>query len=133
MNKRLLGVASLALILSSSVVAQKTFDGKVITEVKEWRVEGQKRRVLDHHTKYDEKGNKAEEIEYLANGDMRDRVVYEYNEKGKCIKETHYDEFNKLKKTVTFEYHENGKKKLQSTFLPNGKLKSTKEFEYILK
>lgn len=119
-------------LLSSSAVAQKMFDGKTIMELKEWKIEG-KKRVLDHHTKYDEKGNKKEEIEYLSNGDMRDRVVYEYNENGKCVKETHYDEFNKLDKTVTFEYHPNGKKKKQSTFYPGGKLKNTKEFEYILK
>ncbi|MBP5455861.1 MAG: hypothetical protein J6Y37_05130 [Paludibacteraceae bacterium] len=132
MKMKFLGLMTLSFLFSTALFAQKTFDGKAISEVKEWKIEG-KKKSLDHLTKYDDKGNKTEETEYTATGDMRERVVYEYNAKGKCIKETHYDEYNKLKKTVTFEYHENGKKKSQSTFLPNGKLKSQKEYEYILK
>ncbi|MCQ2218411.1 MAG: hypothetical protein MJZ33_08020 [Paludibacteraceae bacterium] len=132
MKVKFLSLVAISLLFSFSALGQKSFDGKIVTEIKEWKIEG-KKKFLDQVTKYDDKGNKTEEIEYSSNGDMRSRVTYEYNAKGKCTKETHYDETNKLKKTVTFEFHENGKKKSQSTFLPNGKLKSTKEFEYVLK
>ena len=114
-----------------SSYAQKKFDGKTITAVKEWKLEG-KKKSIDHLTKYDANGNKVEEIEYNNVGDQKSRTTYEYNAKGKCVKESYFDEYNKLEKTVTIEYHENGKKKSQSTYLPNGKLKNTKEFEYIL-
>ena len=114
-----------------SAAQKNTFDGKKNQSEKEWKIEG-KKKVLDNLTKYDEKGNKAEEIDYNSVGDQKSRVVYEYNNNGKCIKETHYDNYNKLSKTVTFEYHENGKRKTQYNYLPNGKLRNTKEFEYIL-
>lgn len=131
MKIKVLGLVVISFLCSMSLSAQKNFDGKTIQEVKEWKIDG-KKKTLDGVTKYDDKGNKVEEIEYDSDGKMRERVVYEYSGK-KCSKESHYDESNKLKKTVAFEYHENGKKKSQSTFLPNGKLKSKKEFEYILK
>jgi hypothetical protein len=132
MNSKLnICLVSLCLLFSVSVSAQKKIDGKRIKEVKEWRVEG-KKRVLDQVSRYDDRSEKIEEIEYNSVGDLKRRITYEYNEAGKCIKESHYDKYNKLEKTVTFEHFENGKKKLQSTFLPNGKLSHTKEFEYIL-
>lgn len=119
-------------VLSSlSVSAQKKFDGKKLKEVKEWRIDGSKKR-LDHLTKYGADGKKVEEIEYSSVGDQKSRTTYTYNENGKCIEEKTYDEYNKLEKTVQYDYFDNGKKKSQKTLLPNGKLKSYKEFEYIL-
>jgi hypothetical protein len=122
--------ASMTLCGSSSLFAQKTFDGKKLKEVKEWSIEGSKKK-LDHKTIYDANGKKSEEIEYNSLGDRKYRVTYTYNEKGKCIEEKNYDEFDKLEKTVLFEYFENGKKKSSKTLLPNGKVKSYKEYEYI--
>ncbi len=130
-NKLNICLLSFFLLLSFSVSAQKKINGKRIKEVKEWNVNG-KKRVLDQVSRYDERGEKVEEIEYNSVGDLKRRVTFEYNEAGKCIKESHYDKYNKLEKTVTFEHNENGKKKLQSTYFPNGKLSHTKEFEYIL-
>ncbi len=130
-NKLSIGLISLCLLLFFPVSAQKKIDGKRIKETKEWRVEG-KKRVLDQVSRYDNRGEKIEEIEYNSVGDLKRRITFEYNDAGKCIKEVHYDKFNKLEKTVTFEHFENGKKKLQTTYLPNGKLSHTKEFEYIL-
>lgn len=115
---------------SVSVNAEKAFEGKVLKEVKEWRVDGSKKK-LDHLTKYKD-GKKVEEIEYSSIGEQKSRTTYSYNEKGKCIEEKYYDEYNKLEKTVQFEYLDNGKKKSQKTLLPNGKVKSYKEFEYIV-
>ena len=109
--------------------AQKKIDGKIVKEVKEWRVEGSKKK-LDHKTTYTN-GRKTEEIEYTSLGEQKKRVTYGYNESGKCIEEKIYDEYNKLEKTTQYEYGENGKKKSQKTILPNGKLKSYKEFEYV--
>lgn len=114
----------------TSVSAQKTFEGKVLKEVKEWRIDGSKKK-LDHVTKYKD-GRKVEEIEYSSIGEQKSRTTYTYNENGKCIEEKYYDEYNKLEKTVQFEYFENGKKKSQKSLLPNGKVKSYKEFEYIV-
>ncbi len=111
--------------------AQKSVDGKVLKEIKEWRVEGSKKK-LDHLTKFGPEGKKMEEIEYSSIGEQKSRTTYTYNEKGKCVEEKHYDEYNKLEKTYQFEYLENGKKKSQKTILPNGKVKSYKEFEYIV-
>lgn len=114
----------------TGVSAQKMFEGKKLKEVKEWSVEGSKKK-LDHKTTYDANGKKSEEIEFNSLGDQKYRVTYTYNEKGKCIEEKNYDEFDKLEKTVKFEYFDNGKKKSQTTYLPNGKVKSYKEYEYI--
>jgi hypothetical protein len=113
-----------------SAQAQKKVDGKVLKEVKEWRIDGSKKK-LDHLTRYSE-GRKVEEIEYSSIGEQKSRKTYAYNENGKCIEEKEYDEYNKLVKTTQYEYLENGKKKSQKTILPNGKLKSFKEFEYIV-
>lgn len=112
------------------VHAQKKMNGKVVTEIKEWRMENGKKKI-DHTTKYDAEGNKTEEIEYSKVGDPKSRTTYKYNEKGKCIEEQHFDEFNKLEKTVQFQYNEFGKKQSAKTLLPNGKLKSEKVYEYI--
>ncbi|HOU67760.1 MAG TPA: hypothetical protein PKW49_04130 [Paludibacteraceae bacterium] len=129
--KFFISIILLSFVTTLTTSAQKMFDDKRIKELKEWKIEG-KKKTLDHLTKYDEKGNKVEEIEYNSVGDQKSRVTYEYNANDKCIKESYFDEYNKLEKTVTTEYHPNGKKKLQNTFQANGKLKNTKEFEYIL-
>ena len=130
MRRTIISIVALFLSLSTvSVYAQKKFDGKVLKEVNEWRIDG-KKKSLDHKTTYKD-GKKVEEIEYSSTGDQKERVTYKYNEAGKCIEESVYDEYNKLEKTIKYEYLENGKKKSQTTFLPNGKQKNHKEFEYI--
>lgn len=116
--------------LSYSAFAQKKVNGKVLTEVKEWRMENGKKK-LDHVTKYDVQGNKTEEIEFSKVGDQKSRTTYKYNEKGKCTEEQHFDEYNKLEKTVQFQYNEFGKKQSAKVLFPNGKLKSEKVYEYI--
>ncbi|MBO7506341.1 MAG: hypothetical protein J6T67_03040 [Paludibacteraceae bacterium] len=126
-------LAIIVLLVSALTVtlsAQKKVNGKVLTEVKEWRLENGKKKI-DHVTKYDAQGNKTEEIEYTKVGDQKSRTVYKYNEKGKCIEEQHFDEFNKLEKTVQYQYNEFGKKQSARTLFPNGKLKSEKVYEYI--
>jgi hypothetical protein len=47
---------------SSSLFAQKTFDGKKLKEVKEWSIEGSKKK-LDHKTIYDANGKKQNQKE----------------------------------------------------------------------
>lgn len=117
-------------VFFSTASAQKKVNGKVLSEVKEWRMENGKKKI-DHVTKYDAQGNKSEEIEYTKVGDQKSRTVYKYNDKGKCIEEQHFDEFNKLEKTVQFQYNEFGKKQSARILFPNGKLKSEKVYEYI--
>lgn len=117
-------------VFFSTASAQKKVNGKVLSEVKEWRMENGKKKI-DHVTKYDAQGNKSEEIEYTKVGDQKFRTVYKYNDKGKCIEEQHFDEFNKLEKTVQFQYNEFGKKQSARILFPNGKLKSEKVYEYI--
>ena len=132
MKRIILSFLALFMVASfTTVFSQKKIDGKLLKEVKEWSVSGDKKK-LDHITKYNEKGKKVEEIEYNSVGDQKSRVTYKYNDADKCIEEQHFDEFDKLEKTLQFEYNESGKKSLQRTILPNGKLKNTKEFEYIL-
>lgn len=128
--KFILGIVSFSILSVASVSAQKTYDGKVLKEVKEWKIVGNKRS-LDHVSRYDAKGNKTEEIEYDNDGKQKSRSTFEYNEAGKCVKEVVYDENNKVEKTISTEYNEKGKKKGQTTFQPNGKVKSKKEFEYV--
>ena len=117
-------------VFFSTASAQKKVNGKVLSEVKEWRMENGKKKI-DHVTKYDAQGNKSEEIEYTKVGDQKSRTVYKYNDKGKCIEEQHVDEYNKLEKTVQFQYNEFGKKQSARILFPNGKLKSEKVYEYI--
>jgi hypothetical protein len=117
-------------VFFSTASAQKKVNGKVLSEVKEWRMENGKKKI-DHVTKYDAQGNKSEEIEYTKVGDQKSRTVYKYNDKGKCIEEQHFDEYNKLEKTVQFQYNEFGKKQSARILFPNGKLKSEKVYEYI--
>lgn len=131
MNKFFLTLVS---ILAFSVImpinAQKKYNGKIVTEIKEWRMENGKKK-LDHVTKYDSNGNKSEEIEYTKVGDQKSRTTYEYNDKGKCVRQQDFDEFNKLEKTTEYQYNEFGKKQSARVTLPNGKLKSEKVYEYI--
>ncbi|MCQ2232005.1 MAG: hypothetical protein MJZ30_09190 [Paludibacteraceae bacterium] len=131
MNKCFLALATLLLFsFATPAAAQKKVNGKVVTEIKEWRMEGGKKKI-DHVTKYDANGNKTEEIEYSKVGDQKSRTTFVYNEKGKCTEEKHFDEYNKLEKTVQYQYNEFGKKQSARTLLPNGKLKSEKVYEYI--
>ncbi len=131
MNKCFLALATLLLFsFANPAAAQKKVNGKAVTEIKEWRMEGGKKKI-DHVTKYDANGNKTEEIEYSKVGDQKSRTTYVYNEKGKCTEEKHFDEYNKLEKTVQYQYNEFGKKQSARTLLPNGKLKSEKVYEYI--
>lgn len=131
MNKCFLTLVTL--LLFSFIIpanAQKKVNGKIVTEIKEWRMEGGKKKI-DHITKYDAEGNKTEEIEYSKVGDQKSRTTFSYNEKGKCVEEKHFDEYNKLEKSVQYEYNEYGKKQSAKTFLPNGKVKSEKVYEYV--
>ncbi len=130
MRKTIISIVAVFISLSAmSVFAQKKFDGKVLKQVNEWRVDG-KKKSLDHKTIY-QNGKKVEEVEYSSTGDQKERITYKYNEAGKCIEESVYDEYDKLEKTMKYEYLGNGKKKSQTTFLPNGKQKNYKVFEYI--
>lgn len=131
MSKHLFIALALLSSIGSNAFAAKTIDGKQITEIKEWIVNGSK-KTIDEVTKYDEKGNKIEVVNY-KDGEMKERTTYKYNANGKCIEEAHYDKFNKLEKTVKIEYNANGKKSSEKTFQSNGKLKSEHVFEYITK
>lgn len=131
MKKHLFITLAALIGIGSNAFAAKTIDGKQITEIKEWIVNGSK-KTLDEATKYDEKGNKTEVVNY-KDGEMKSRTTYKYNANGKCVEEAHYDKFNKLEKTVKIEYNANGKKQSEKTYQPNGKLKSEHVFEYITK
>ncbi len=131
MSKHLFIALALLSSIGSNAFAAKTIDGKQITEIKEWIVNGSK-KTIDEVTKYDEKGNKIEVVNY-KDGEMKERTTYKYNANGKCIEEVHYDKFNKLEKTVKIEYNANGKKSSEKIFQSNGKLKSEHVFEYITK
>ncbi len=131
MSKHLFIAFAALLSLSSNAFAAKTIDGKQITEIKEWIVNNGK-KTIDEITKYDDKGNKTEVINY-KDGELKERTTYKYNANGKCIEEEHYDKFNKLEKTVKIEYNASGKKSSEKTYLPNGKFKGEHTFEYITK
>lgn len=115
------------------VKAQKKINGQRVTSIKEWTTTTEEGRILDHITLYGPDGKKTEELEYLANGLVKERITFEYNDEGKCVKETYYDGKKKLTKTMVYEFDDDGVKQVKKTYLPNGKLKSTKEYEYILK
>ena len=120
----------LALLAPASAIAQKKEkEGKKLREEKEWVTERGK-KVLDHMTKYNAKGDKIEEIEYAAYG-QKERITYEYNAEGRLIKESYFDDRDKLAKYIVPEYDARGVKAKETTFLPNNKVKSVKEFEYI--
>ncbi|MBR6041250.1 MAG: hypothetical protein IKP37_01255 [Paludibacteraceae bacterium] len=131
MSKHLFIALAVLLSIGSNAFAAKTIDGKQITEIKEWIVTNGK-KTIDEVTKYDDKGNKTEVINY-KDGEMKERTTYKYNANGKCIEEEHYDKFNKLEKTVKIEYNASGKKSAEKTYQSNGKLKSEHTFEYITK
>lgn len=101
--------------------------------VKEWnRGDGGKgARFLDHVTKYNADGRKAEDIEYNSSGQMTARCTYEYDENGKVTREVVYNDKNKAVRIRKFEYNSDGTKKKQYNYAPNGKLQSVKEFEYV--
>lgn len=101
--------------------------------VKEWnRGDGGKgARFLDHVTKYNADGRKAEDIEYTSTGALKARCTYDYDENGKVSREVVYNEHNKAVRIRKFEYNTDGTKKKQYNYAPNGKLQSVKEFEYV--
>lgn len=84
---------------------------------------------MDHHTVYNAKGLKIEEIEYATYG-MREKVTFEYNANGQCIKEVVYDDRNKVTRIRKYDYNADGTKKTQYNYLPNGRLYSTKQYKY---
>lgn len=131
MKKLFITLAAL-MCLGCGATMAKTVDGKQVTQVKEWSVNNGK-KTLDQVTKYDNSGNKVEEIDYDKAGDQKGRVTYKYNAAGKCIEEQHFDKYNKLEKTEKIEYNASGKKSSVKTYLPNGKLKNEHQFEYITK
>ena len=60
-------------------------------------------------TKYDEKGNKTEEVSYDATGKITGKYTYKYDEMGNKIKKTSYDfflptEFSGNEETWEFTY-----------------------------
>ncbi len=115
---------------ASSFAQKKTLDGKRIKEVKEWKVEGSKRYLVEV-SKFDAKGKKTEEIKYNSDGSQKERVTFEYNAEGKCVTELKYDEYNKLDKKTVTEYNAQGKRVKETSYNASGKLKGTKEIEYI--
>lgn len=126
-------IASFIVMLSVSVPSfaqKKTLDGKKIKEVKEWKIEGSKRYLVEL-SKFDANGKKTEEIKYNSDGSQKERVTFEYNAEGKCVTEVKYDQYNKLDKKVVTEYNAQGKRVKESLYNASGKLKSTKEIEYI--
>lgn len=100
--------------------------------VKEWKrsADGKSKRYLDHVTKYDAKGRKAEDVEYNSSGVVTNRCKYEYDENGRVSRELIY-EGEKVVRIRKFEYNADGTKHKQYNYSPNGKLISVKEFEYV--
>ncbi|MCQ2198659.1 MAG: hypothetical protein MJZ19_02930 [Paludibacteraceae bacterium] len=117
-------------VAAPSFTQKKTFDGKKIKEVKEWKVEGSKRYLVEV-SKFDANGKKTEEIKYNSDGSQKERVTFEYNAEGKCVSELKYDEYNKLDKKTVTEYNAQGKRIKETSYNASGKLKSIKEIEYI--
>lgn len=116
--------------ISAQTTQDKREKRKNLT-VKEWNTNANtKTRFLDHVTKYNDKGQKIEDVEY-ANYGQKSRVTYEYNDAGKCVKEVEYDGKNKPVRIRKFEYYPDGSKKKQYNYNPSGKLETIKEFEYI--
>jgi len=100
--------------------------------VKEWKqgADGKSTRFLNHVTKYDAQGRKAEDIEYNSSGVVTNRCKYEYDANGRVSREVVY-QGDKVTRIRKFEYNADGTKHKQYNYSPNGKLVSTKSYEYI--
>lgn len=124
----------LCVLLAQGVMAQSATkqDKRKNLVVKEWKrsADGKSKRYLDHVTKYDAKGRKAEDVEYNSSGVVTNRCKYEYDENGRVSRELIY-EGEKVVRIRKFEYNADGTKHKQYNYSPNGKLISVKEFEYV--
>ena len=129
---KILLIALLISFITPTFAQNKSTQSKAVT-VKEWKTPAKSGvRYLDQMTKYNEKGQKIEQIEY-SNYGQASRTTYEYDSKGNCVKQVIYDAKNKVVRIRKFEYYADGSKKRQLNYDPSGKLVSTRDFEYIFK
>ena len=127
----LLGCIILCVSVSFGQNSEKREQRKNMT-VKTWKTPVKGTKYLDHVTKYDAKGRKAEEIEYNSSM-MTARIVYEYDANDRVVREVVYDERNKASRIHKIEYNADGTKKRQLNYNAKGNLLSVREYEYIRK
>ncbi len=89
-----------------------------------------KKKVLDHLTRFTADGLIIEEIEYYSNGMVKSRTLYEYDSQKRCLKTNKYDQKGKLKKVIIFGYDNSDQKILESDFYPERRTRSDRVFEY---
>ena len=112
-----------------SGVAQNPVTGRKIKTVTEYNTDNKKKE-LDHVTKYNEEGLKTDETEYFSDGKAKSRTVYEYDREKRCIKETKYGQKAKVERISVYEYDAEGNK-IRATIVDSEKRQNQhKVFEY---
>ncbi len=117
------------LLAMGEVAGQEVSSERQIRTVTEYNVIN-KKKVLDHVTRYTAGGQVSEEIEYYSDGSMKSKTLYEYDGQQRCIKATKYGQKGKIEKVTTFGYDVNGQKILESSYFPDQRYRTDKVFEY---
>ena len=79
--------------------------------------------------KYDNEGNKIEEVIYDENDSLIKKYIYDYDSQGNLKKEFEYDSQG-LKSKKTYEYDSQGNLIKKKFYLPNGKLDRKYIYKY---
>jgi hypothetical protein len=80
--------------------------------------------------KYNDKGDKLEEVEYDASGAVIKKVTYAYNGKGDRTFEVEYDGSGRLTKKVAYGYDAKGLKTEKKVYGPNDVLLKHVKYTY---
>lgn len=80
--------------------------------------------------KYNSAGDKTEEIEYDASGNVIKKMTYAYNGKGERVFEMEYDGAGKLVKKSAFSYDKKGLKTEKKVYGPSDVLEKHVKYTY---
>ncbi len=88
------------------------------------------KQIKETFQRYDQHGNKVEEIEYSEDGDIKKHLLYTYDSKHNRTMIIQKNEDGEVRKKTTFAYDSYGNRTEKKVFDGNGKLKSKKTYAY---
>ncbi len=129
MKIRILLFSAILVVFSTEISAQNVATLNKIKTITEYKINNKKKEI-DHFTKYNVDGLKTEEIEYFSDGFVKTKTVYEYDQQKKCIKATKYGLKGKVEKVTTYEYDTNGTRIRENIAIPDKRYQTDKVYEY---
>ncbi|MFO7656971.1 MAG: hypothetical protein R6W78_07880 [Bacteroidales bacterium] len=125
-------VLSFALLLFFFMANAQSDDERRIIGIvsrESWENADGKTRHLTSVEKYDQNGNKIEEIKYSKEKSIKKRIVCTYNSNNDKISETEYDESGKQVQRIIYEYNGN-LRVTKKEYDEKNKLVAWKTYEY---